>query len=172
LSKASNGKAASAPEPTYWIDHKTAEVVFKDRDGRERRLRPSMEATLEVERALGVGVDALRTRAAITGLPGIDNRLSLTTDELAAIACAGLRAAGAIGMTPDEAGRMIWALGRAAARQPIFEFVWACADGGRLRADDLKNEVSPNGSAPEPSGGDDLTEALVTAAQASAGSSA
>jgi hypothetical protein len=143
----------------YRLDRVRGEVVF-EHTGREFRLRPTMEATMEIEQAIGSGIEMVRTRAIVAGVASagpvsFNPSLTPTTQELGTIFCAGVRAGGDLGATPAGSAKLIWEIGRARLMPALVEFLWACSDGGRLRAEDLGNAASPSGSQPEPSGEDE-----------------
>lgn len=133
----------------------TGAVTIVDNAGRTKKLLPTFEAALEIEDELGVGVDQLRNRAALGGIQAV----ALTTRELGLIVYVGLKAAGEEGVSRDSATRWVWEIGRTKLRPPLIDFLWALADGGRGRAEDLKNAGSPNGSLSAPNGGEEKTEA-------------
>jgi hypothetical protein len=152
----SNGNGADALP--YRLDRVTGEVVFNYED-REFRLRPTMEATMEVEQALSQGIEMVRTRLVVAQnpftavIPQVDPKTTPTTAELGAIICAGIKAAGDRRATIEGAVRMVWQIGRNKIVPAITEFIWACSDGGRLREDDLKNVGSPLEPQPGANGG-------------------
>jgi hypothetical protein len=163
---AGNGSTPPKPAEPFRLDRKTGEVVLTDRTGTERRLRPTMEASEQIETRLEAGMDVLRTRVAAACWPYAPNvaaepKMVPTSSELAVILLAGLQAGGERGATLAAAKQIIWDLGRAKVVGALFEFTWACSDGGRLREEDLKNEVSPSDSKPEPSG-ETVEESLIT----------
>ena len=67
----------AAPQPKR--PNKVAgEVTFTDHQGREIKLRPTFEAALEIEDALG-GLDGLRLKLAAGARPGIRRRRSASS---------------------------------------------------------------------------------------------
>ena len=164
---AGNGSTPPKPPEPFRLDRQTGEVVLIDASGRDRRLRPTMAATEQIESQLSAGMEVLRTRVAAACWPyaphvAAEPKMIPTLAELAVILLAGLQAGGERGATLEEAKKLIWDLGRSKVVVALFEFTWAAADGGRLRAEDLKNEVSPSGSQPEPNG-EATTEENLTA---------
>ena len=166
-----NGAAFS-----HRLDRVTGEVVLS-LNGKEHRLKPTMEAAEEVERVLDQGLEMLRSRIVYGGAifapenTVIDPKMTLKTWEMGAILAAGLRASGATTLATQEFGkRLVFEAGRAAIRPALVEYIWACCDGGRLRADDLKNEGSSSGSQQEPPGeAEDLESLIEGASGASSG---
>ena len=172
MSESNGSTPPKRPEP-HRLDRQTGEVVLFDASGRERRMRPTMAATEQIEERLSAGIDVIRQRAAAAVWPYATHIMAEPkavppTSELAIILHAGLQAGGEKNLTLEEAKKIIWDLGRIKVVGAIWEFVWAASDGGRLREEDLKNVASPNGSLPEPSGDQtkddeitaDLTDAL------------
>jgi hypothetical protein len=150
-----NGSTPAAPAPPYRLDRKSGEVVLTI-DGVDHPLRPTMEATEEVEAALDRGIDAERTRLACACQPYAEQVMATpnsvpSTAELARIFAAGSKAAGRP-VSVQDARRLIWSAGRLKVVGALWELVSAMADGGRLRADDLGNAASPSGSRPGPNG--------------------
>lgn len=117
------------------------DVSFTDHMGRTWTMSPTFEAALEIEDALGVSVEALRTKFAMSLTDA-----SPLTRHYGAIIAAGIRASGEDRVSAEKAARLAWQTGRKQLRAPITEFLWALCDGGRGRAEDLKKEVSSNGS--------------------------
>lgn len=127
----------------------SGEVTFVDHQGREVRMRPTFEAALEVEDALG-GLDSIRLRAAASGAPGIP---ALTFRDMGVIIAAGVRATGEERVDAAKAARFAFDTGRDALRKPLSEFLRALVDGGKVREDDLKNAGSSNGWGSETAAG-------------------
>lgn len=164
---AGNGATPATPPKLFRFDRQTGDVVLLDKSGRERRLRPTMAAAEQIEAQLGAGMNVLQTRIAAAAWPFApqvvaEPKMVPSSSELAVILLAGLQAGGEKSATLDDAKKIVWDLGPTKTASALFEFAWAATDGGRLREDDLKNEVSPPGSLLEPSG-DQTEEDQITA---------
>ena len=123
-----------APQPRK--PNKVAgEVVFADHQGREIKLRPTFEAALEIEDALG-GLDGLRFRFAAGAMS--PQMGAPTFRDYGVIIAAGVRAAGEARVDAKKAAEFAYRCGRDKLREPLSEFLRALVDGGRLREDDLK----------------------------------
>jgi len=160
-----NGTKAPTPPESFRLDRQTGEVIFTDRSGKERRLKPTMAATEQLESRLNSGIEVVRTRVAAACWPfaphvAAEPKMIPTTAELAVVMWSGLQAAGERSLTVDDAKKLIWDVGRSKVVGALFEFTWACADGGRLREEDLKNGDSPSGSSNEPNGEDEAIDQL------------
>lgn len=115
------------------------EVELRDSDGHVFIMRPTFAAALEIEDALGTGIDSFWVKMAASGVPGMP---AATTREIGVVMAAGIRAAGEERATAEKCSEIAWKMGRPAMRKAIEEFMYALVHGGKLRDEALKKSES------------------------------
>jgi len=130
-----------AGEPNKPANRVAGEIAFTDHRNRIWTLTPTFEAALEIEDAIGISCEALRTHFTLSLTDA-----SPLTRYYGPIIAAGIRASGEERVTVEAACKLAWQTGRKQLREPITEFLWALCDGGRGRAEDLGKDESSNGS--------------------------
>ena len=144
------------------VNRYRGDVVIEGRNGETVVMRPTFEAALDIEDAIG-GLDSLNMRVRAGGVPGIEG---IRTREIGVIIAAGAKAAGDERATPLQAAKFAWSCDRDALRKPLADFLYALTHGGRARVEDLGNGASP-GASPGDIGANETAELMTGIASSS-----